>query len=107
MRKNQQAKTLGADPLTYQYVNFIVYERMNGKMSKMSYEEAKMLCRCNGYTLCERNGFYFIKEIDMVDIRGSKDDVLNELKRWSVEVDMNNSKMLEMENKFINVLESL
>ena len=66
-----------------------------------------MLCRCNGYTLCERNGFYFINEIDMVDIRGSKDDVLNELKRWSVEVDMNNSKMLEMENKFINVLESL
>ena len=44
MRKNQQVKTLGADPLTYQYVNFIVYERMNGKMSKMSYEEAKMLC---------------------------------------------------------------
>ena len=34
MRKNQQVKTLGADPLTYQYVNFIVYERMNGKMSK-------------------------------------------------------------------------
>ena len=36
-----------------------------------------------------------------------KDDVLNELKRWSVGVDMNNLKMLEMENKFINVLETL
>ena len=64
MRKNQQAKTLGgADPLTYQYVNFIVYERMNGKMAKRL-SNAKFIVRVESDKNTKQ-----IKTISVIDNR--------------------------------------
>ena len=63
MRKNQQVKTLGADPLTYQYVNFIVYERMNGKMAKRL-SNAKFIVRVESDKNTKQ-----IKTISVIDNR--------------------------------------
>ena len=72
----------------------------------------KLLLECNGHYLFENNDHFWVTddktgEWFMVNMHGTKKDIIDELKRWSVEVDMNNSLMLEMENKFINLLESL
>lgn len=61
----------------------------------------------NGYELRKQNNFYILTQYNYnnVIVSGSKKDVVKELKRWSIEVDINNSFMLGMENHFINVLE--
>lgn len=59
------------------------------------------------------NGEYFWFTTDYTGKRwnvnqfGTKQEVLDELNRWKIEVDQNNPYMLEVENNFINVLESL
>ena len=72
----------------------------------------KLLLECNGHYLFENNDNFWVTddktgEWFMVDMYGTKKEIIDELKRWSIEADMNNPIMLEMENKFIGLLESL
>ena len=70
----------------------------------------EILANVNNFRLCiEGVDFYFITlpgGETMVGLMGSKEELINELKRWKKEVDMNNDFMLKVENKLINVLES-
>lgn len=67
----------------------------------------KILAKNNGFTLCKKNDLYFIEELknDYLNMMGSKEELINELKRWSTEVDSDNNFMRSMELSFINVLE--
>lgn len=70
----------------------------------------KLICKCENHGLVQGgDNFYYVLFPDnttMVDMMGSKDEVITELKRWKKEVDSNNSFMLKIENAFINCLES-
>lgn len=87
--------------------NFVSWYNGNNMEDVIVENEKEVLAKYNNYTLCREGDFYFIDELDMVNIRGTKEEVIEELKRWSIEVDSNNKLMLEMENSFINVLENI
>ena len=62
----------------------------------------------NKFTLWKEGEFYFIELPNgdtMVNLSGSKTELINELERWKVEVDYNNKFMLDIEDKFIKFLE--
>ena len=67
-----------------------------------------IISKINGFKLCQENkDFYFvvIPNMDnMVNVSGEKQTVINELTRWKNEIDFDNNFMLEVENKFIEVL---
>lgn len=67
----------------------------------------KILAKNNGFTLCKKNDLYFIEELatDYLNMTGNKEELIKELKRWSIEVDSDNNFMKSMELSFINVLE--
>lgn len=61
----------------------------------------------NKFTLWREGGFYFIELPNgdtMVNLSGSKEELINELERWKVEVDYNNEFMLDIEDKLIKFL---
>lgn len=60
-----------------------------------------------GFTLCKENDFYFILGMNYIDLKGKRENILKELKRWKIEVDNNNEYMLDIENHFINILEKM
>lgn len=64
----------------------------------------KTISEYENYELCENNGLYFIKGLNYIDMAGTKEEVKQELLRWSNEVDMNNKYMLDMEKHFIKTL---
>lgn len=67
----------------------------------------KILAKNNGFTLCKKNNLYFIEGLatDYLNMTGNKEELIKELKRWSIEVDSDNNFMKSMELSFINVLE--
>lgn len=61
----------------------------------------------NKFTLWKRGEFYFIELPNgdtMVNLSGTKEELIGELERWKVEVDYNNEFMLNIEDKFIKCL---
>ena len=66
--------------------------------------------RINGFRLC-KDGRDFYQVIwpsgaTMVETSGSRDEVLITLRRWREEIDFDNPFMLDIENSFINCLET-
>lgn len=62
----------------------------------------------NKFTLWREGEFYFIELPNgntMVNLSGSKEELIGELERWKKEVDFNNKFMLGIEDKFIKFLE--
>lgn len=62
----------------------------------------------NKFTLWRGGAFYFIELPNgdtMVNLSGSKEELIEELERWKREVDYNNKFMLDIEDKFIKFLE--
>jgi len=72
----------------------------------------QILSVVNGYHLIKKNNFYYILDkkgmtIPYLNMSGTKEQVINELKRWKDKVDCNNEFMLKIENKFIEILENI
>lgn len=70
---------------------------------------AKILAIKNGFKLYQSGDFCYIKTPEgrtMVNISGSREKVANELKRWKRQIDYNNRFMLEVENAFLDILNS-
>lgn len=66
----------------------------------------KLINEYKGFALCEQEGFYFINKItdEYKDMSGTKEELLNELKRWRDSIDNNNEFMKDIENHFIEIL---
>ncbi len=57
-------------------------------------------------SLCKEGNFYYIIGLNYINLVGTKNEVLKELKRWKKEIDNNNEYMLNIENHFIKILEN-
>ena len=67
----------------------------------------KIICQINGFMLHKNDDFYFVITPEgetMVNLGGTKEELINELQRWKDEVDGNNPFMLAVENVFISKL---
>ena len=61
----------------------------------------------NKFTLWRGGVFYFIELPNgdtMVNLSGTREELIEELERWKNEVDYNNKFMLDIEDKFIKFL---
>ena len=61
----------------------------------------------NRFTLWREGEFYFIELPNgdtMVNLSGSRNELISELERWKAEIDYNNKFMLDIEDKFIKFL---
>lgn len=69
-----------------------------------------LISKINGFKLCREGEEFYVKMPDnttMVNLCGSKKEVIDELKRWKKEIDSNNPFMLEIENIFIETLAAI
>lgn len=69
-----------------------------------------LISKINGFKLCREGEEFYIKMPDnttVVNLGGSKKEVIDELERWKKEIDFNNPFMLEIENIFIETLEAI
>ena len=68
--------------------------------------------RINGFKLCKDSKGRDLYQViwpsgaTMVETSGSRDEVLSTLRRWREEIDFDNPFMLDIENSFINCLET-
>ena len=69
--------------------------------------KVEIIAKYDNKTLCKEGNFYFINKLDYVDMKGTKEKLIKELKRWSTEVDKNNTYMLQLEKYFIDILENI
>lgn len=48
--------------------------------------KVEIIAKYDNKTLCKEGNFYFINKLDYVDMKGTKEKLIKELKRWSTEV---------------------
>ena len=66
-----------------------------------------LISQVNGFKLFMEGDFYQVVSpsgFTMVNTSGTKEEVIDEIKRWKKEIDINNQFMLEVENGFIKAL---
>lgn len=67
----------------------------------------------NGFNLHQDGQFFYVglgnetMSTAMVNTSGNKEEVIDELERWKIEVDYNNVFMLDVENQFICTLKNI
>lgn len=78
-------------------------------MEDLNMSKIKMLGKYDKFILCvENDRHYFIKGVteQYVDMSGTKENLLNQLKKWKNEIDFNNEYMKRVEEHFITILEN-
>ena len=66
-----------------------------------------LINQVNGFKLFMEGDFYQVVSpsgFTMVNTSGTKEEVIDEIKRWKKEIDINNQFMLDVENGFIKAL---
>ncbi len=66
-----------------------------------------LINQVNGFKLFMEGDFYQVVSpsgFTMVNTSGTKEEVIDEIKRWKKEIDINNQFMLEVENGFLKAL---
>lgn len=70
----------------------------------------RLILEIEGFKLYEEYGAFYIELPDggtLINLFGSKEGLITELIRWKTEIDYNNPFMLNIEDKFINILENI
>ena len=84
--------------------------QLNTENTKMIAEIIELKDKVSKIEIKEKDFYYILdaegRILPYLNMTGTKEQIIKELKRWKNEIDTDNEFMLKIENKFIEVLET-